>query len=213
MTTAQAAIDSNHVPWVKEVVTLADPYIDYSQFAVNGRVPSFHIVFAGWGDEVLGNGQQIWSHAGYFYQDGVTLDGVRIDDRYSCSPELCDHPGATTGQDMANIGCICHEICHTYGAPDYYDTDYGTGGRYDGTGEWDLMADGAWNNRQKCPAQINMFQKILYGWVNPVELPDVRTTITDMPNSVDSAMAYTLKVNDNGEMYVLENRWEKGFDH
>ena len=202
--------------FAREVAQLADATVDFSQFAVNGRVPSFHIIFAGYGAEATGQkGQQIWSHAYAFINDNgnayqfLQLDGVTVGDRYSCSPELAGRNGST----LTKIGVICHELCHVFGAPDYYDVDYeGSGGEYPGTGDWDLMAGGSWNNSGATPAQINMLQKILFGWVNPIEL-NSPITITNMPNSVDSAMAYFVKANNStGEMYVLENRQQKGFD-
>jgi M6 family metalloprotease-like protein len=193
-----------------DVAALADPTVDFSEYAVNGSVPTFHIIFAGYGDEAIDDGQQIWSHKWSFYEY-MTLDGVLVGESYSCSPEL----RGSDGSDLTEIGVICHEMCHGFGAPDYYDTDYETGGEHDGTGVWDLMASGSWNGPSgdggRTPAQINIFQKILFGWVNPVRLNTGRT-VTAMPNSVDSAMAYIIKANPNGDMYVLENRQQKGWD-
>jgi hypothetical protein len=37
--------------FASEVITLADPLVNYSQFATNGIVTNFHIIFAGYGDE------------------------------------------------------------------------------------------------------------------------------------------------------------------
>ncbi|GHV36230.1 hypothetical protein FACS1894178_7200 [Bacteroidia bacterium] len=197
----------NTSAWARSVAQLADPLVDYSIFAGSTLfVPSFHIIFAGYGDESIDNGQQIWSHKSQFTY--LPADGVYLGARYSCSPEL----SGNAGTNLTKIGVICHELCHTFGAPDYYDTDYGnSGGEYPGTGKWDLMADGAWNASGACPANINMWQKILFGWVNPIELTEP-TSVTNMPNSNDSAVAYWFQVNTNAERYVLENRQKTGFD-
>jgi M6 family metalloprotease-like protein len=195
--------------FAKAVAVAADPLVDFSQFAVSGRVPTFHIIFAGYGDEAIDNGQQIWSHA-WSFSSTSTLDGVVVGDRYSCSPELV----GWSGSNMTTIGVLCHELCHTFGAPDYYDTNYGTNGEYPGTGDWDLMASGSYNgsgNNGSCPAHINMHQKIIYGWVNPTTLTTAYT-VTNQPNSAENPVAYIIKPYTNNEMYVIENKQKVGFD-
>ncbi|MDR1739420.1 MAG: M6 family metalloprotease domain-containing protein [Bacteroidales bacterium] len=188
--------------WAKEVVQLADSLVDFSQFAINDNLPFYHIIFAGHASQY----SSIWPHKWILYP-ALTLDGVRIS-TYSCSEEL----EGGRGSMMAGIGAFCHEVTHSFGSPDYYDVDYNySGGEYDGTGIWDCMSGGTYNNESKTPPHINMLQKILFGWVNPVQLYAPRT-VTDMPNSVDSAMAYFVKVNNNGEMYLFENRQKKNFD-
>ncbi len=73
------------------------------------------------------------------------------------------------------------------------------------------MASGSWNNEGATPAHINMWQKINFGWVKPAELTSA-SSVTDMPAAADSARAYWIKVNNNGERYILENRQQKKFD-
>lgn len=175
--------------------------IDFNDFAHNGVLETFHILFAGYGDEAIDNGQQIWSH-----KSGIPprkLDGVTVS-VYSCSPEL----RGGRGNDITHIGVVCHELTHVFGSPDYYDTTYSG---FNGSGSWDLMAGGNWNDGGRQPAHINMFQKILFGWVTPTPLTSF-AAITAMPPSAEQPVAYTLPVNDNGEMYVLENRQQTRFD-
>ncbi|MDR1974033.1 MAG: M6 family metalloprotease domain-containing protein [Bacteroidales bacterium] len=193
--------------FAQEAVELADADIDYSDFAnADKQLETFHILFAGYGDETINNGEQLWSHKAQLVSP-INVDGVDIY-VYSCSPEL----RGNSGTDLTHIGVICHELCHVFGAPDYYDVDYaGSGGDYIGTGEWDLMAAGNWNADGARPAHINIFQKSLFGWVNPVELTSGKTVV-DMPNSTDSAMAYKIQVNQDGEMYILENMQQTGFN-
>ncbi|GHV56253.1 hypothetical protein FACS1894182_02430 [Bacteroidia bacterium] len=180
----------------------ANADVNYNDFADNGRLETFHILFAGYGDEAIDNGNQIWSHK-WQLASPITLDGVRIS-VYSCSPELRD----ARGDNTTYVGVICHELSHVFGAPDYYDT--GSAG-YKGSGNWDLMAGGNWNDNGRQPAHINMFQKILYGWVTPVELTSY-TEIPAMSPSAQEPVAYTIRANENGELYVLENRQKVGFD-
>ncbi|MDR2362170.1 MAG: M6 family metalloprotease domain-containing protein [Prevotellaceae bacterium] len=198
---------NNTQAFAREAALAADADVNYADFAVDGRVETFHIIFAGYGDEAVGNGQQIWSHK-WQLSSQLTLDGVRLS-VYSCSPEL----QSSSGSRLTNIGVICHELCHVFGAPDYYDTnEESSGGYFLGTGDWDLMANGSWNDNGRTPAHINMFQKILYGWVEPTELSTPEQNIVDMPNSAENAIAYTISAHTDGEMYVLENRQQTGFD-
>jgi M6 family metalloprotease-like protein len=180
----------------------ANADVDYNEFADAGRLETFHILFAGFGDEAIGNGNQIWSHK-WQLAAPITLDGVQVS-VYSCSPELRGYSGNNT----TYIGVVCHELSHVFGAPDYYDTG-GTG--YLGSGNWDLMAEGSWNDNGRQPGHINMFQKMLYGWVTPRALNSF-AEITSMPPSAQEPVAYTIPANTNGEMYVLENRQQVGFD-
>ncbi|MDR0619106.1 MAG: M6 family metalloprotease domain-containing protein [Bacteroidales bacterium] len=201
--------DDRYRDFAKDAANAANSMVDYSQFAVNGSVPSFHIIFAGYGAENAGVSEDdcIWSHKWQF-KSTVNLDGVIVGRVYSCSPEL----RGSSGTNMTYLGVICHELCHTFGAPDYYDIDYDEGTEeYPGTGRWDLMAGGSWNNSGACPAHINMWQKILFGWVTPIELT-AASTVANMPNSADSAVAYWVKANENGERYILENRQNTKFD-
>jgi M6 family metalloprotease-like protein len=192
--------------WARGVASSADALVDFSQFAVDGAVPRYHIIFAGYGDESINNGRQIWSHKSSHAI--MMLDGVSVGSTYSCSPEL----SGSSGSIITGIGVVCHEITHTLGAPDYYDTDYDEGGgNYQGTGDWDLMGSGGHNDRGVTPAHINMWQKILFGWVTPIELT-VPTAVINMPASADSACAYWIRANANGERYILESRHKTKFD-
>lgn len=184
----------------------ADPDIDYSEFDSDGDgwVDGFHFIFAGYGQEAGGGGNTIWSHSWAFTP--ITLDGKQLS-TYSCSPEL----KGNTGSEITDIGVIGHEVSHAFGSPDYYDVDYGTGGSYDGTGDWDMMAGGSWNDGGNCPAHHNMYQKIQFGWVNPITLND-GVTIENMPNAADSPVAYIVNTKTQGEYFIIENRQQKKFD-
>jgi M6 family metalloprotease-like protein len=189
-----------------EAVTRAAAELNLQDYADNGALETFHIIFAGHGAETgLPGSQYIWSHMWAIWPS-IIRDGVRVS-VFSCSPELRN----ASGTDLTRIGVICHELGHVFGSPDYYDSDYAENGEYPGTGCWDLMADGSWNNSGITPAHINMFQKMCYGWVTPTELTSY-TMVDSMPNSAQNAVAYTYTANANGEMYLLENRQKTGFD-
>ena len=176
----------------------------------NGYIDAFHIIFAGYGEEAGANADRIWSHAFGFPRIQF---GNKFLDRYSCTPELRGNQDNNPGKIITQIGVICHEMCHAvFGSPDYYDVDGdANGGKFIGTGYWDLMADGCWNSIGACPAHINMYQKIRMGWVVPVVLNSPQS-INDMPNSAENAVAYRYNTTTTGEFFILENRQRIGFD-
>jgi M6 family metalloprotease-like protein len=200
--TAYYGNESHYREFAAFAAEAADADVEYTDFTDTGVLETFHILFAGYGDENIGNGQQIWSHK-WQLATPLTLDGVKIS-VYSCSPEL----RGSSGTNITYIGVVCHELSHVFGSPDYYDTTYSG---FPGTGNWDLMAGGSWNDSGRQPAHINMFQKMLYGWVDPVALT-TQATITDMPASALNPVAYTIQANDNGELYILDNKQPVGFD-
>ncbi|MCL2435536.1 MAG: M6 family metalloprotease domain-containing protein [Lentimicrobiaceae bacterium] len=185
----------------------AEPHIDFSEYDSdnNGIVDGFHFIFSGMGQEAGGGYGSIWSHKWQF-SPPVTQNGKSIS-VYSCSPEL------RGGSAITTIGVICHEMTHAFGAADYYDTDYGTGGNYSGTGNWDLMAEGSWNGSPggNRPAHPNMYVKVQFGWVNPIVL-NAPLTMENMPNSAENPVAYRINTNTTNEHFLLENRQQLKFD-
>ncbi len=191
-----------------EAVHLADPDVDYTDYDNNdnGWVDGIYMIFAGYGEEAGGGPNTIWSHA--WSIDPVQLDGVWIS-RYACSPEL----RGNSGTNITRIGVIGHEFGHVLGAPDYYDTDgEGSGGSFTGTGSWDMMAGGTWNNGGATPAHHNAYTKVYtYGWATPHTLnkPDTITMLNSIENNDHF---YRMNTDTPGEYYLLENRHHIGFD-
>lgn len=189
--------------WVAQQVA-AEPSINFVDYDSNndGQVDGFHFIFAGIGQEAGGGSGTIWSHKWQFYPP-VTKNGKSIS-IYSCSPELL-------WGEITTIGVICHEMSHAFGCADFYDTNYETGGQYDGTGNWDLMAQGCWNANGNRPSHHNPYVKIQYGWVTPTVL-NTPVTINNMPNSAENSVVYRINTATNNEYYLLENRQKIKFD-
>lgn len=171
----------------------------------DGVLDGLAVIHQGAGQEYTGNTNDIWSHSGMMY--GISYDGVQLR-RYTIEPEL----QGTTGQ-MSTIGVVCHEFGHNLGAPDFYDTDYNSsGGDFPGTGQWDLMSNGAWNGEDYSgnrPAGINMWQKIQLGWVDPTVL-DSTQRVEAMPAAHNNAVAYRFDTTVPGEYFIMENRQQEG---
>ncbi|MFZ4399844.1 MAG: M6 family metalloprotease domain-containing protein [Bacteroidales bacterium] len=206
--TAGQGTDSAPQELASEAVNLANPTVNFANFDNDndGSVDGVYIIYAGYGEEAGASSDAIWSHASSIYPS-VTLDGKTIG-KYSCSPEL----SGNTGSNITNIGVICHEFGHVLGAPDFYDTDYATNGEYDGTGDWDLMAGGNWNNGGKTPAHHNAYTKtMVYAWASPTLLSS-GSQITLNNAAENSNSFYQYNTTTSNEYFLIENRQQLKFD-
>ncbi|MCL2597030.1 MAG: M6 family metalloprotease domain-containing protein [Paludibacter sp.] len=195
--------------FILNAIDAADPFVDYSQFANEyGQVSNLHVIFEGYGDENFNTGQRIWSHESVLGTSPIQRDGVYLNS-YSCSPEL----RGSSGQNITYIGVICHEMAHVLGSADFYDPSANQGPPdFVGTGVWDLMAAGSWNDNGRQPACHNPYNKIKWGWITP-QLLSSPTTIYDMPASDTNPVIYKIMANSfDGECYYLDNRQQIGFD-
>lgn len=199
--------DQNPDELVSEAVTLANSSVNYADFDNdnNGIVDGVYVIYAGYGEEAGASANTIWAHA--WSITPVVYDGKTISS-YSCSSEL----SGTSGSTITSIGVICHEFGHVMGAPDYYDTDYSTSNEYDGTGEWDIMASGSWNNSGITPAHHNAYTKVyVYNWATATTL-STGATVT-LNNAEDySNSFYRYNTNTAHEYFLLENRQKTKFD-
>ncbi|HON19090.1 MAG TPA: M6 family metalloprotease domain-containing protein [Salinivirgaceae bacterium] len=191
---------------VTEAINLADPQANYANYDNDGdgSVDGVYVIYAGYGEEAGGGANCIWAHA--WNITTITRDGKTLS-KYSCSAELTGNSGTT----ITGIGVICHEFGHVLGAPDYYDTNYSTGGQYDGTGNWDMMAAGSWNNNGKTPAHHNAFTKIyIYNWATATTLSTAQTVT--VYNAAENKSFYRINTTTSGEYYLIENRQKHKFD-
>jgi M6 family metalloprotease-like protein len=191
---------------VLEAVNFADPTINFANYDNDndGTVDGVYLVYAGYGEEAGGGANAIWAHA--WNISPVVKDGKTIS-KYSCSAELRGNSGTT----ITAIGVICHEFGHVLGAPDYYDTNYATGGQFEGTGTWDMMASGSWNNNGVTPAHHNAFTKIyIYNWATATTLTSA-ANITVL-NAAENKSFFRINTATSGEYFLLENREKHLFD-
>lgn len=199
--TSVGGYDKNPYALFEEAINEAVKEIDLADYDVNndGYVDNVHIIYAGYGEEAGASSNAIWAHEMTF--NAITIQGMKID-KYSCAPEL----RGNNGNGISRIGPHCHEIGHALGAMDYYDTDYEVGGNYLGTGDWDIMASGSWNNDGISPADFNPYVKVYnYGWA------DVQTLQSDTINIIDSNNIFRIDTGTKGDFFLLENRDGTGF--
>lgn len=194
---------------VTEAVNAADAAVNYADFDNdnNGYVDGVYVIYAGYGEEVTGVSEDaIWAHA---WEINPVIHDGKIITSYSCSAEL--RGGSGTG--INRIGVICHEFGHVMGASDFYDTDGTTASNsYQGTGDWDLMANGSWNNDGATPAHHNPYTKIyVYGWATATTISST-TSITLNNAEQYSNSFYRINTPTTNEYFLIENRQQQLFD-
>ena len=190
---------------IREATTLflADhPEVDFSQYDwdKDGDVDQVICVFAGAGGNLSASYGHIWPNTFYF-SSLTTADGKRISD-YSASSEYF------TTTMPSGIGTICHEFSHCLGLPDLYPV--GSNLPYTSVDEWDLMDGGNYINRGWCPPNYSPLEKMLLGWLTPIELTEP-ATITEMRPISEGGQVYMIKHTDS-EFLLLENRQWSGWD-
>ncbi len=183
---------------VEDVIDLAQPFVNFSNYDNNGDgfVEALIVICAGTGGEASANSNDFWSHKWGISPKSV--DGVKIN-KYFMAPE------------DGKVGVMAHELGHLLcGLPDLYDTDSTSRG----TGRWDLMAGGSWNNGGHTPAHPTAWCKVKCGWVTPTTIFNDTKSITLKPyhNNQDIIKLPIGNVNSQ-EYFLLSNRQKSGFDN
>jgi M6 family metalloprotease-like protein len=200
-----SASDPRNREMIREaLLLLADRKEDFARFTNGGNtVEHLHVIFAGSGQEQSNCTECIHSHNWTIASSPQNIGGVLFH-KYSCSPELSQATSAPS-----HIGVICHEIGHTLGLCDMYDT------RDDlakGLGPWSLMDVGSWNNNGRTPPYLNGFERYQIGWFTPILISDSTYQEITLPPLGNSAVSYVFYAKDaNGnpipnERFYLENR-------
>jgi M6 family metalloprotease-like protein len=132
----------------------------------------------------------------------TTAAGYKISN-YTCSGELLPASKPLS----CGIGTICHEFTHSLGLPDIYPAN---NSYFSACDEWDLMDGGNFTNNGWCPPNFTAMEKMLLGWLTPIDLT-VPTTITDLKPSAEGGEVYRIMHSDS-EWLLLENRQQRGWD-
>jgi M6 family metalloprotease-like protein len=133
------------------------------------------VLHAGPDKAATGQPGQVWSHA----SNANFITGVATSDNRQVRIR-----GVNTVPAIGfNIGVVAHEMGHTIGESDYYDTNY----RSMGSGDYDLMAGGSWMGNDPAgsnPTHMNPFSKVNQGWVIPIEITNTTLGVSLRPRSV-----------------------------
>lgn len=186
--------------------------IDFSEYDYDGdgTVDNILLYVAG-KDEAEGGGENaIWSHSSKLSKNGIslTLDGKNIDP-YAIGAEL-----GRRGKDnygMATIGTFCHELGHTLGLVDMYNTELKAAERRTGYlwGTTSLMDNGHRNNGSRTPPSFNAIERDCLGIGKPEPLKEGTYTL----EPIGENGRYLRHDSDNeGEYYLIECRAVKDWD-
>lgn len=203
---------------VRDACRLADEEIDFSIYDDDGDgvVDNIFVFFAG-SDEAEGAPEEcIWSHSWYVYSGaGITvkLDGVMIDS-YACTSEIARRYTSNWDYEeyLSGIGTFCHEYSHTFGLPDFYDTDYESEGGW-AAGLWgctSLMDSGNTNNNGNTPPNFNAIERELLG-IAEAQIIEADGQYSLSPVN-QSNVFYRMETDQDGEYFLFECRSEKGWD-
>lgn len=191
--------------------------IDFSIYDQDndGEVDNVFVIFAG-DDEAdypddMRKQDCIWSHAWYI-RDGagkhLTINGKTIN-RYACTSEMSR---AGRNRVLTGIGTFCHEYSHTFGLPDYYDTDYEKSHGMSASlwGITALMDSGNHNNSGNTPPYFNAIDREILGIGQPERIESNGTySLTPIG---EGGSYYRIDTDNNDEYYLLECRHSSGWD-
>ena len=182
--------------------------IDFSQYDTDndGVVDNIYVFYAGYGEADSPVEEAIWPHAWYLsksagieqYYDGKLLN------HYACSAELSGE-----SHKMNGIGTFVHEFTHVLGFMDLYSTSY-TAAFSPGT--WSLMDKGSYNNDQRTPPAMTVYERYCMGWVDPAKLAEPENVTMRSIHDGGFNDCRLLETSDPNEYFLFENRTIEGWD-
>ena len=180
------------------------PEIDFKPYDWdgNGELDQVVYVYAGYTGNQAGYTSYIWPNCGNFLP--ITTPDGHVISLYTASAEHW------ANGELCGLGMLCHEFSHCLGLPDIYPTSENVTSPYI-VDEWDLMDGGTFINYGWCPPNYSPLEKMLLGWLEPVELMDDRD-IERLKPVAEGGEAYLIKHTDD-EFLLLENRQWNGWDY
>ncbi len=194
---------------VEEGVALADADgVDFSiyDYDEDGYIDNVFVYYAGHNEAEGASEDSVWPHK-WVVSSKPEFDGKKLY-VYACTSELTGVEGTT----IAGIGTFCHEFSHVFGLFDHYDTNYEEDGDSWGTGCYDIMSYGSYNNNGNTPPLHNGLELFMIGWktvyilgssqditLEPLPAGDVYAVLTEVDNE------FFLIENHDKESLVWEN--------
>jgi len=178
----------------------------------DGYLDAITILHSGYGAEWGGTDyyganfrDRIWSHK---LDLPLRSQWKSSDDVLMVSYHVSSAMYGISGNDIARIGTLAHELGHFLSLPDLYDKN--GGGR--GVGSYCIMGDSwGFDGSQLYPGVMSVWSKMQLGWITPT-LINVEGRYS-LNTSQMNEEAYLIKNGfEEGEYLLLENRQSIGFD-
>lgn len=194
---------ANASTMIVEAAKLANADINFQEYADNGVIRDVFVFYAGENQAEGGPKSTVWPHRWNLSEDYAPNNSVYLDeqhlDGYACSSEL------NYNRDLAGIGTFCHEFGHVLGWHDFYDTDYeGSGGESPALENFSLMCSGSYNNEGRTPPAVNILERWIVGWTEPVDISKGGGTFLLDPVWKDKG--YLVRTPTSNDYFLIENR-------
>lgn len=204
--------DTLYSKFVRESFTKARGLVDdWLQFDNdgNGKVDVCIIIFAGLGQNYTnsyGDKGTIWPKE---IPSSYTIDGITIS---GCSSSCELRPtaasgGVITATQADGVGVVIHEISHSIGLPDFYDTN----NRAFGLDYWSIMDYGMYTRSSKVPVGYTAYEREFMGWQQTETINGPRTLHISCFDQGGKGYKLVNDANPN-EYYILDNRQAMGWD-
>ncbi|WP_217593199.1 carbohydrate binding domain-containing protein [Cohnella sp. GbtcB17] len=206
---------------VAEALVAADPYVNFAGYDSNGdgyiQNDELRIVtiLAGYEQSYDGGAQMpsVWGHyASLADSESPLIDGKKaVVGIYGGG---YTQQGERQGDHQATIGIFAHELGHTLGLPDLYDTD----GSSDGIGNHSLMSYGSWGTLPgeysgSTPVHLDAWSKLKLGFADAVQARSNVSTAYILKSSGTGAYNIVKIPTLNPDQYfLLENRQLEGYN-
>lgn len=204
---------------VKNALIAADPYINYASFDTNGNgyleTNELHIVtiVAGYERSCGAVTPNVWGHRWSLWG---TVPAPQLDGKFLSAAGYGGYTQqgeihAISGNHLATIGILCHELSHDLGMFDEYNTSSGAAV----VGASSLMDGGSWGMGPTdypggSPAHLDPWGKTYLGFVTPTVavggIQTLKAASTGVYNTVKVPTA------NSNQYFLIENRNRSGFD-